>query len=83
MKKALIYTALGVTLLGTAGCFDSRNPNNDNPAPPPAPPPASTTSQLITTASSPDDIGEPFSINDGAFAFNDTRDDTDPVPINR
>lgn len=46
----------------------------------PAVPTSLTVSGLAATSS---EDGEPFPINDGAFAFNDTSDFTEPRRINR
>lgn len=42
------------------------------------------TSQTVTQlAGSSSEDGEPFPVNGGAFAFNDTNETRDPTPINR
>ncbi len=47
------------------------------------PPVQTATDRILAVASQPDDVGEPFPVNDGAFAFDDTAEDSEPVTVNR
>ncbi|HEX4895341.1 MAG TPA: hypothetical protein VFV11_03320 [Solimonas sp.] len=68
--RASALVALGL-VLSASRCSDDDDPVR------------STTARVAAIAAQPDDTGEPFPVNDGAFVFNDTRDTTDPRPINR
>ena len=68
----LVAATSGALILGA--CGGGNNGRNRDPA--------SSTNQVLAIASTPDDTGAPISINNGAFVFNDTREDTDPVSIN-
>ena len=68
----LVAATSGALILGA--CGGGNNDRNRDPA--------SSTNQVLAIASTPDDTGAPISINNGAFVFNDTREDTDPVSIN-
>lgn len=70
----LCLPLLAVSLV--AACGDSGRRSSTPPA-------QTTTERLIELASRTDEVGEPFPVNDGAFVFNDTADDTEPVPVNR
>ncbi|MES0872549.1 hypothetical protein [Sinimarinibacterium thermocellulolyticum] len=48
-----------------------------------APRSQSSTQRLIVIASQTDETAEPFPVNDGAFVFDDTAENTEPVPITR
>lgn len=74
---ALSMVLLGVVVL--AGCGTDRPGNGGGLPPGPAP----TTDGVTATAATTSEDGEPFPINNGAFAFNDTSDLTDPRVINR
>lgn len=66
--------AMGViALLGTAvsACDD-----NNRRAP-------SSSGQVLSLSQAPDDVGDPVTLNNGAFVFTDTREDTAPIRINR
>lgn len=45
------------------------------------PEPQGTTSEVLGIARTPADFDEPFVINDGAFQFNDTAENTAPIAI--
>lgn len=70
LPRASALLALGLLLTG-ARCSD-----DDAPV-------TSTTARVALIASQPDDTGEPFPVNNGAFQFNDTRETTDPRPVTR
>jgi hypothetical protein len=73
---------LGVALVCTAliGCSESDG-LAQNPVVTPTPV-ASTTTQVLQAARQPNDAAEPFAVNDGAFGFNDTAEDTLPQAVN-
>jgi hypothetical protein len=70
-----------IAAAGLAACSD--NDNRSFPPDPPPPPVQTATERLIELAAQTDEVGEPFPVNDGAFVFNDTVEDTEPVAINR
>lgn len=39
--------------------------------------------QVLSLAQTTDDFGDPVTLNNGAFIFTDTREDTAPIRINR
>lgn len=69
----LVAATSGALILGACGGSGNNDRDRD---------PANSTNQVLAIASTPDDTGAPISINNGAFVFNDTREDTDPVSIN-
>lgn len=77
MKLRLAGLIALTVLLGACG--------NDRPGSggglPAGPPPTTGAVQALAGTASED--AEPFAINNGAFAFNDTSEVTDPRPINR
>jgi hypothetical protein len=46
------------------------------------PPDPTATDTVIGLASQTDEVAEPFPINDGAFVFDDTAEDTEPAALN-
>lgn len=72
--KALVIAA-GCVL---AGCSETDGELNGGR--PPAP--ESSTTRVLQIAQQPDDTAEPFAVNNGAFSFNDTAEDTQPQAIN-
>lgn len=49
----------------------------------PAAPQANATERVLEIAAHGDEVGEPVPVNDGAFVFDDTAENTEPVLINR
>jgi hypothetical protein len=40
------------------------------------------TAQVLATARETSEMGEPFTVDGGAFSFNDTSETTDPIAVN-
>lgn len=74
MKLKMLLGGIALTtLLASTGCDN----NNDVFLPPDD----SSTSRVTALASVSTEDGEPFAINDGAFEFNDTSDQTDSTAL--
>ena len=87
LRKIAGIGGIGLSLILLGACTTD-NPNagfdgNDDRQPDAPDPVVSTTSRVLETARTENDTGEPFTVNDGAFSFNDTSEFTDPVSINR
>ena len=67
--------AMGViALLGTA--ISACDNDNNRGA-------VTSSGQVLNLAQTADDFGEPVTLNNGAFIFTDTREDSAPIRINR
>lgn len=75
MRSSLVVTAATLSALLLAGC-DGGGGGVQTPTVP-------STLATAGIAASSTETGEPFAINDGAFAFNDTSETAEPRRINR
>jgi hypothetical protein len=73
-RKLLMLAAL-VGSMGISAC------NNDDAAP--GEPTASASQTVLSLAASSSEVAEPFPVNDGAFSFDDTSEQTPPIPLAR
>jgi hypothetical protein len=73
IRPALLSLCAGLLL---TACSD----NDDRAAALPDP---SATDMVIELAAQTDEVGEPFPINDGAFVFDDTAEDSEPAALKR
>lgn len=79
MNRSSLQTALLVAAAGLLLSACGNDISGDSSTPTVTP-----TSQTVTQLSaSSSESGEPFPINDGAFAFNDSNETRDPLAINR
>lgn len=67
--------AMGVIAL--AGTAISACDSNDNRGA------VTSSGQVLSLAQTADDFGEPVTLNNGAFIFTDTREDSAPIRLNR
>ncbi|TJY56641.1 hypothetical protein E4T66_18945 [Sinimarinibacterium sp. CAU 1509] len=79
-KSWISAAAVSVCVLLLSACGNDDNGSGGGNTPPPS---SSTTAAVAGLAQSSPEDAEPFPINDGAFAFNDTDDTTDPLPVSR
>ncbi len=65
---------VGATVLFAAGCDSNNNPARGADG---------TTATVLDLARYTSEVADPFPVNDGAFAFDDTSERTDPIAVNR
>lgn len=67
--------AMGVIALAGTAISACDNGNNRGAV--------TSSGQVLNLATTADDFGDPVTLNNGAFIFTDTREDTPPIRINR
>ncbi len=74
-RKLLMLAAL-LGSMGISAC------NNDDDTAP-GEPTASASQTVLSLAAAGSEVAEPFPVNDGAFSFDDTSEQTPPIPLAR
>ncbi len=75
----VIFRRTAAVLLGAAALLAAGCDSNNSPARAAE----GTTATVLDIARSTSEVADPFPVNDGAFAFNDTSERTDPIAVNR
>jgi len=74
LSQSAAAVLVGATVLLAAGCDSNNNPARGADG---------ATARVLDIARSTSEVADPFPVNDGAFAFDDTSERTDPIAVNR